>query len=525
MCYHGGLGDSDLPLSFGLNTENQGRRIAEEAEGVDLLIVGHDHSTAYTNTTVPGPSGKDVLVVNGGGQELTKAVFRFTEDETGALRWELLSAENLDPSAYDVDPELEAKIRPYADLAAADVEAPVGAAAGEWDGNNAFYTGQTDSMDLVSAAMMYAGTEGMVRKYGESGLDALEAAAGLDHLDVDMAMAACASTGYTIRAGELGMKDIYRLYRYANSLLVLPMYGRDIRAVMEENAENRLSVRVIWNEARFFSKGDEFTHILFGGVNFEYDMSAPAGERVTIRGFANGRPFEEDALYLVTVNNYTLGNERCGLRSWTAEDTLWSQAEEGGDKNIQDAIADYVRHETEEKGALTPDAFNWEWKITYSADPAALPAYTGRIAAWLVSRPADGQSVVIYNEADGCVMTGRTSGRGLGRANVGAYGNALVDYLPEEALVLTARVDAEGRYAFTAPDGRYLSAVSGGLWLTDGPAERNRSLWTLRRAEGGWNILSAGDDSQAVELYSGVFTTYRPENTSAYLFNFYAPKE
>ena len=39
------------------------------------------------------------------------------------------------------------------------------------------------------------------------------------------------------------------------------------------------------------------------------------------------------------------------------------------------------------------------------------------------------------------------------------------------------------------------------------------------------DILSAGDDSQAVELYSGVFTTYRPENTSAYLFNFYAPKE
>ncbi len=86
VCYHGGLGDAGLPLSFGLNTENQGRRIAEEAEGVDLLILGHDHSTAYTNTAVPGPSGRNVLVVNGGGQELTKTVFRFSEDEAGALR-------------------------------------------------------------------------------------------------------------------------------------------------------------------------------------------------------------------------------------------------------------------------------------------------------------------------------------------------------------------------------------------------------------------------------------------------------
>ena len=104
------------------------------------------------------------------------------------------------------------------------------------------------------------------------------------------------------------------------------------------------------------------------------------------------------------------------------------------------------------------------------------------------------------------------------------HDHTLLD-LPEDALVLTTRMDAEGRFAFTAPDGRYLSAVSGSMWLTDGPAEGSRSLWTLRRAEGGWNILSAGDDSLAVELYSGVFTTYRPENASAYLFNFYAPKE
>ena len=32
-----------------------------------------------------------------------------------------------------------------------------------------------------------------------------------------------------------------------------------------------------------------------------------------IDSFANGRPFQSDALYLVSVNNYILGNEGCSL--------------------------------------------------------------------------------------------------------------------------------------------------------------------------------------------------------------------
>lgn len=525
VSYHGGIGDTDISLFFGANTESQGMRMIGETEGIDFLIAGHDHSTGYSNTFIPNAAGKEIPVVNGGGQDLTKTVFRFSEDENGALQWQMLSSENLQLRAFDTDSALEEKIRPYAAIAEADVEAPVGVAGGYWDKSSEFYTKQTDSMDLVSAAMMDGGTEAMRLKYGESGLVSLKAATGLDHLDVDMAITSVSSTGFTIWPGNISMKDIYRLYRYANNLLVLPMYGRDILSIMEENAKNRLTVRVMNGNAYFHTMGDQFTNILFGGLNFVIDMSRSEEHRIGIKDFANGRAFDRDALYLVAVNNYLLGNERCGLRAFSADDALWSQLEDGGSMTIQDSIAAYIRKETEEKGALTPDAFTWYWKIVYSADPAALPAYEGTKVASLAQKPKDGYTYVLYNESQGCALTARESNGGLDDTKINAYGEFLVDTLPENALLLTAHVDTEGRFSFSDPEGRYLSCVSGGgLKLTEGPSEDDLSLWQLEEAYGGWIIVNVGArDKQALEFYSDRFTTYVQGTSGQYIFNFYEP--
>lgn len=41
----------------------------------------------------------------------------------------------------------------------------------------------------------------------------------------------------------------------------------------------------------------------------------------------------------------------------------WSENEEVPDESVQDLIAEYITRKTEEKGALTPDDFNWKWEI------------------------------------------------------------------------------------------------------------------------------------------------------------------
>ena len=71
-------------------------------------------------------------------------------------------------------------------------------------------------------------------------------------------------------------------------------------------------------------------------------------------------------------------------------------------------------------------------------------------------------------------------------------------------------------------DGLYLtSASTGGLSLEKEPADDDLSLWELKYAPGGWNIVNAGEGIQAMEYYSGRFTTYKLSTSGSFVFNFY----
>ena len=228
---------------------------------------------------------------------------------------------------------------------------------------------------------------------------------------------------------------------------------------MEENASDHLTARFHDGEAFVYARGDQFTNIVFGGVNFNYDMTRPAGERVVISGFHNGRDFDEDGVYLVVVNNYFLGNDRCGLRNYSADDAVWSQLTDAAGEAIQDIITDYIRQRTSENGAVTPADFDWHWQIVCRTETGELPAFDGIVGAKLAALPENGNRYVIYNEAQGCMLTARPTDGGLGAAACPAAGAVLPAPLPENAVVFTAHAMADGSYQFTDAGGNYL--VSG----------------------------------------------------------------
>ena len=370
--YHGGLGSAETEVAFGRNSEDQGLRLVQETEDIAMLILGHDHTSGYANSFEMNRAGEPVLLVNGGGQDLTKSVFRFSEDDTGALVWTIVSTENLNLGDYEAEETLQAALQPYADMAEAEVSLPVGQAAGDWDLSSYYYTEQTDTIDLISAAQISVVNQRVEKKYGLTVPEELSRT-GLDHSDVDMAMTSVGtSDSYVVRPGDLSLRDAYRLYRYPNTLLAVPMTGAQIKAVIEENAAEHLSVRIHDGEAFVCSVGDEYTKIVFGGINFICDMSLPSGERIRITGFSNGRAFDEDLVYLVAVNNYLLGNAHCGLRDFSADDSVWSQVADTEEEAIQDIITEYIRQQTAENGAVTPEEFAWRWEIVCSADISGL---------------------------------------------------------------------------------------------------------------------------------------------------------
>ena len=526
VAYHAGLGESDEEVAYGINSTNQGLRLIRETEGIDMVILGHDHSDSYTNTFIRNRSGRDVLIVNGGGKALTRSVFRFSEDDSGALAWELTETVNLDLGEYETDKALEALIVPYAEMANAVVEAPAGTAAGDWDESADYYLRQTDSIDLLNAAMMEIGTKRLAEKYGEAPITAPNGGQ-VDHLDVDLSVTSVNThSNYVVRPGDISVKDVYRLCRYSNTMLILPMYGREIRSVMEENAERRFTVRVLDGQVFIYSLY-ESTNLVFGGLNFSYDLSQPVGQRVRIEGFSNGKAFEDDKLYLAAVNSYILGNRFVGLRDFSEKDTVWSQVEEDDGEAIQEIVTEYITDRCEANGAVTPDDFPWHWTLEYTADPKALPPYEGTAAAVFASMPESGHGYILYNESEGCAVTYGSSAGSLGSVLCEAYGGILTAPLTVEALVFTVQDTGDGKLVITDPEGRYLSCgSSGGLVLYKEMNSNGLSQWTLEPAYGGWNIVNCGPESNgdqrlAINYYSGRITVGQLSDRRQFIFNFY----
>lgn len=518
VSYHGGLGDAaGTELVYGVNTANQALRMIMESHDIDLMINGHDHTAGYSSSMIANADGREIPLVNGGGQELTHIVFRFTEAEDGKLAWEILETGNLDPSRYAVDERLQELVRPYAEMAEQYVTQPLGTAEGEWDENRQFLREQTDSMNLIAAACIDMTTRRIAEMAEEIGEQALMAKTGGDHLDTDISILNCkVSERYVMHAGPISLRDVYQLNRFSNMVLVIPMTGAQIKAVMEENAAGRLGVRVHDGEAFIYAKGHQNTHLVFGGMNYTCDMARSDGEKIVIEGFANGRSFDPERTYLAAVSDYVLGNERCGLRDFSAEDAIWRQTDESGEV-IQDLIAEYIIL----KGRVTPTEFNWTWENTFSGSLEDMAFPEEETAAILVPLPKDGQRVVIFGEAEQCAVTGRQISFYLETEDWEVQGTTLKMPKPDAALVFTVKTTEKGMYRFCDPEGRWLVLTSGGIALSAEPDREELTWWTLEPAYGGWNIVNAEVKNKAMEAHYGQAGAYRRGEGDAFIFNFY----
>ena len=187
-----------------------------------------------------------MLVVNGGGRELTKTVFAVTKDSITVK-----STENINLRSYASDTDLLEKIKPYADLASEYVSAVAGQAVGTWDSETNYYLKQSNTMDLIQTAQMFEGTKHLAEKYDtDEKKQALYEKTGLDHIDVDMSSTSVVVNGkYHVENDSITMKDIYRMYRYDNNLYLLALTGQQIKDILEQNASTRLEAVVTEEES------------------------------------------------------------------------------------------------------------------------------------------------------------------------------------------------------------------------------------------------------------------------------------
>lgn len=508
VAYHSGLGDGADPedIEFGKNSENQILSMIKNTEGIDMVIAGHDHSTSYSGNKYKDKAGNDVIVVNGGGTNLTCTTFSITDSGI-----ELKEHKDLALSSYSADAALKAKIQPYAEAADAYVSQTVGSLTGTWNTVSNYYLAQSDAMDLINRAQIAQGSLHMAEKYDTpEKVSALYAETGLDHLTVDVSSTSVVITsGYKVQAGEMSMKDIYKLYRYDNTLYLVPLTGQQIKDIMEFNASERLSVNTASGEAVFGTKGDDFTNPVFYGLDFTYDMSKEAGSRVVIEKFADGRAFDLSKTYLMAINNYHLGNGP--FAKYSTEDAVWSQNEDMEGGVVQDLIAEFLKANDD---GVSPAPS--KWSLTYTGEITTGTADGAYIADLITDAAdlADGDKVFILHVAGSQLVSTVADGSKLAPSADVTLGDKQLG-TSDETTMFTLKKGSDGYLRFVGADGTYLTSAPTGNGLSMSE-ENDYSLWELEAKEessGVFHIHSVnaaynGSTNQYLEFYSGAFTTY-----------------
>ena len=117
---------------------------------------------------------------------------------------------------------------------------------------------------------------------------------------------------------------------------------------------------MIWNEK--YSSYDTVTRYYnydsAAGINYTVDLSKPAGSKVEISGFSDGRAFEPEAEYLVAINSYRASGGGGHLTKGVG-----LSKEQIAEKMVSSTIKDlryYLMKWIEKQGTVTPKAMgNW----------------------------------------------------------------------------------------------------------------------------------------------------------------------
>ena len=272
---HSGTGQGD-----GSIIENQGLDLFNSLHGVDVLVCAHDHQPATF-------SKDDLVMVDGGARcgNVGHAVLGFRCRKVASRKVEVvrLNKNHIDKAmdaAFDADFQ---EVKAFTLQKVGSLEVTLR--------SREAYVGMCPYIDLLQTVQLSA-----------SG--------------ADLSLAAPLSFDSRVAAGALVFDDMFKIYPFENQLYVLRLTGREFKDLLEysydhwivEPGEHLLAIRqrpdarTGANRWSFINRSYNFDSA--AGINYTVDVTKPAGSRVSIESFADGRPFEMDATYRVAMTSY-----------------------------------------------------------------------------------------------------------------------------------------------------------------------------------------------------------------------------
>lgn len=295
-----GLFHAGVDLNYGGSSEvymneNASQAVAEEVPGFDLVFVGHDHHG--WNYKVANETTKDSVAILGGTS--SARVFGVADFYYNLSRHNLdsLNTELVDSKNYKPDSVFMQTFKPQFDSVKNYVEQPLGTFTKSVDSRNALF-GESEFVDLVHFVQ-------------------------LKLTGAQISFAAPLSMHAKIDSGEIIVGDMFKLYHYENYLYTMRLKGSEIKKALEyaaamwfnqmKSEDDRLlnfeydkNGKIKYSE-RYHSpvlKGRFYNFETAAGINYQIDVTKPAGERVEIFSLSDGTPFDTSAFYTVALNSY-----------------------------------------------------------------------------------------------------------------------------------------------------------------------------------------------------------------------------
>ena len=152
--------------------------------------------------------------------------------------------------------------------------------------------------------------------------------------------------------GPVYYGNIFDIYKFDNTLLTLEVTGRELRNYMEWSAEcyNQWVPGDI--NISFDPEYPGYLYDMFGGIEYEINLSRPKGERIENVRF-RGEPLRDDQVLKLAVNNYRYSS---AIR---AQHLAEGRKDWESSKPIREMIVDYFAGHS----PVAPEADN-NWRIT-----------------------------------------------------------------------------------------------------------------------------------------------------------------
>lgn len=331
--------------------EDVTRKIAEQISDFDVVFFGHDH----TERNVILDNGVLCMDPSCNAVKVAEATIQCTRKNG---KWVVTKKEGqlIDVTKKAIDEGYVRHFQPQMDGIKHYIERQIGTFLTTISSRDAFF-GSAAFVDYIHQLQ-------------------------LEETHADISLTAPLVFDTEIKAGPVYMSDMFKLYRFENQIYALRMTGREVRQLLELSYDQWVNtmkspddhIMLLAPKAPGDNQREGFKNYTFNfdsasGIDYEVDVTKPDGQKVHIKQFTDGRPFDENKWYLVAMNSYrgNGGGELLTRGAGIPMDSIPSRITFMSERDQRH----YLTRKIEREGEVAPKALNnWRFVPEAWAKPA-----------------------------------------------------------------------------------------------------------------------------------------------------------